>query len=53
MVNDWDMTQEHSSILVRAGDISAVLRAADDADWNLDEEINFNEPFDPFADDPE
>jgi hypothetical protein len=54
MYEDWQLTAEQSNILVRAGDISAVLRAADDADWDLDDhEIKFNERFDPFADDPE
>ena len=54
MYDDWQLTSEHSNILTRAGDISAVLRAADNSDWELDDnEINFNERFDPFADDPE
>ena len=54
MYDDWQITSQHSDILVRAGDISSVLRSADNADWDLDDsEINFNERFDPFADDPE
>lgn len=53
MVNDWELTQQNSEYQVRASDISAVLRAADDAEWDVDEDLNFNEPFDPFADDPE
>lgn len=50
---DWELTQHHTDLQVKAGDINAVIRAADDADWELDDEISFNEPFDPFADDPE
>jgi len=54
MYDDWQMTSQHSDILVRAGDISAALRAADNDDWDLDDrDIQFNERFDPFADDPE
>ncbi len=50
---EWMLTQQHTDSLIRAGVISAAIRAADDADWELDEALNFNEPFDPFADDPE
>ena len=54
MYDDWQLTYQHSDILVRAGDISAAQRAADNADWDLnDSDIQFNERFDPFADDPE
>lgn len=53
MYDDWQMTQQHSDTLVRAGDISAALRAAEDADWELDDELPRAEAFDPFADDPE
>ena len=53
MYDKWELTRQHSDILVKAGDISAAIRAADDADWELEGEITFNEPFDPFADDPE
>ena len=56
MFNDWQLTSQHADILVRAGDISAVLRAAentDDGNWELDDDLNFNVPFDPYADDPE
>ncbi len=53
MYDDWQMTQQHSDILVRAGDISAVLRAAEDAEWELDDALPMTEPLDPFADDPE
>lgn len=56
---DWESTQQYeetlSDTLIRTGDFSAALLAADadDADWELTEGLNFNEPFDPFADDPE
>ena len=56
---DWQLTSQHADVLVRAGDISAVLRAADEADeadngdWELYDDLNFNVPFDPYADDPE
>ena len=56
---DWQLTSQHAGVLVHAGDISAVLRAADDADeadngdWELYDDLNFNVPFDPYADDPE
>ncbi len=53
MYDDWQMTQQHSDILMRAGDISAALRAAEDAGWELDDEHQGAEAFDPFADDPE
>lgn len=53
MYEDWELTAQHSDVLIRAGDISAAIRAADDAQWELDDELNFNEPFDPFADDAE
>lgn len=58
MLNDreWQFTTQHADVLVRAGDISAVLRAADqadDGDWALYDDLNFNVPFDPHADDPE
>ena len=54
MCDVWQLTCQHSDILVRAGDNSAALRAADNADWDLnDSDIQFNERFDPFADDPE
>ena len=55
---DWQLTSQHADVLVRAGDISAVVRAADDADeadgdWDRYDTLNFNAPFDPYADDPE
>lgn len=53
MYENWEHTQPYTHRLTGAADISAVLRAVDDAEWELDEELQFNEPFDPFADDPE
>ena len=53
MYDNWQMTRQHTDILMRAGDINAALRAADDADWQLDDDLSLTEPFDPFADDPE
>lgn len=53
MYENWEHTQQYTNRLMGAGDISALLRAVDDADWDLNEELHFNEPFDPFADDPE
>lgn len=53
MFDDWQLTPQHEELLIRAGDISAAIRAADDADWDLNEDLTFSEPFDPFADDPE
>lgn len=60
---DWEQTQRYETFsdrlndtLIRTGDITAAFHAAagaDDADWELTEGLNFNEPFDPFADDPE
>ena len=53
MYSEWKLTPQYQDILARAGDISAAIRAADNADWDLDEEIPTLAPFDPFADDPE
>jgi hypothetical protein len=53
MHEDWELSAQHVDSLVRAGDTNAAIRAVDDADWDLDDELNFNEPFDPYADDPE
>ena len=52
---DWQLTSQHVGVLVHAVDLSAVLRAADEADgdWELYDDLNFNVPFDPYADDPE
>ena len=52
---DWQLTSQHAGVLVRAGYLSAVLCAADEADgdWELYDDLNFNVPFDPYADDPE
>ena len=55
---DWQLTSQHAGVLVHAVDLSAVLRAADEADeadgdWELYDDLNFNVPFDPHADDPE
>lgn len=47
------LEQQYTDSLIRSGLVSAALRAADDSDWELDDALNFNEPFDPFADDPE
>ena len=54
MYEDWELTAQQGDAPIRAGDISAAIRAADDANWELDQdEIRFDEPFDPFADDAE
>jgi hypothetical protein len=56
MHDDWQLSAQQQDILTRANDISAAIRAADDADdgeWELNDDITFREPFDPFADDPE
>lgn len=56
MYDEWQLSAQQQDILVRANDISAAIRAADDADdadWELNEDITFRERFDPFADDPE
>lgn len=53
MYDDWHLTLPHSDILIRAGDISAAIRAAEDAEWDIEDGISMSEPFDPFADDPE
>lgn len=54
MYEDWEVTAQHREILFRASAISAAIRAADDANWDLDDnEIDFNPPFDPLADDVE
>ena len=56
---DWQLTSQHADVLVHAGDLSAVLRATDEAgeadngDWDRYDQLNFNAPFDPYADDPE
>jgi hypothetical protein len=50
---EWILHQQYTGGMIGAGVISAAIRAADDADWELDDALNFNEPFDPFADDPE
>ena len=56
---DWQLTSQHAGVLVRAGDLSAVLHAADEADeadngdWERYDDLNFNAPFDPYADDLE
>ncbi len=52
MYDDWQLTRPHSDILIRAGAISAAIRAAEDAEWNFEDSISKTEPFDPFADDP-
>ena len=36
MYDDWQMTHLHSDILIRAGDISAAIRAAEEAQWDMD-----------------
>lgn len=55
MYDDWEMATHNGDGAIRAGAISAAIRAADDANWELDEALNegldFNEPFDPYADD--
>lgn len=53
MRDDWQLSPQHDEIQVKAGDISAAIRSADDADWELDDDLPAAEPFDPFADDPE
>ena len=53
MVDDWQLSPQQEEILIKAGDISAAIRNADDADWELNEDLPVIEPFDPFADDPE
>ena len=53
MVDDWQLSPQQEEIFIKAGDISAAIRNADDADWELDEDLPVIEPFDPFADDPE
>ncbi len=53
MYDDWQFSPQHEEILIKAGDISAAIRSADDADWKLDDDVLAKEPFDPFADDPE
>lgn len=56
MYEDWDWGAQPRRSLTRAADISAVLRAADDADAandDFDDELDFNQPFDPHADESE
>jgi hypothetical protein len=53
MHDDWDMNLADGDALARTREMHAAIRAADDADWELDEALSFNEPFDPYADDPE
>ena len=53
MYKDWQLSAQQEEILIRAGGISAAIRNADDADWELDDDLPAMELFDPFADDPE
>ena len=56
MFDDWQLSAQHEEVLIKAGDISAAIRHADDAhdtDWELNDDLPALEPFDPFADDPE
>jgi hypothetical protein len=53
MSDDWQLSPQHEEILIKAGDISAAIRNADDAGWDLNDDLSMTEPFDPFADDPE
>ncbi len=53
MIIDWEFSPQQEEILIKAGDISAAIRNADDADWELNDDFPVMEPFDPFADDPE
>lgn len=53
MVIDWQLSPQQEDILIKAGDISAAIRRADDADWELNDDYHALEPFDPFADDSE
>jgi len=56
MFDDWQLSPQHVELIIKAGDISAAIRdAADanDADWELNDDLSTLEPFDPFADDPE
>ncbi len=59
MFDDWQLSAQHAEVLIKAGDISAAIRHADDAhdthdtNWELNDDLPALEPFDPFADDPE
>ncbi len=56
MFDDWQLSPQHEEILIKAGDFSAAIRDADNAnsaDWELGDDPPTLEPFDPFADDPE
>ena len=53
MYGDWQYAPQQEETPINAGDISAAIRGAEDAEWELDEDLHATEPFDPFADDPE
>ena len=53
MYNDWQLSPQQEEILIKAGDISAAIRSAGDADGELNDDLPAMAPFDPFADDPE
>ena len=53
MRDDWQVFPLQEDALIKARDISAAIRSADDAGWELDDDLPATEPFDPFADDPE
>ncbi len=53
MYDDWQLSPQREDILIQERDISAAIRNADDADWELNGDLPALEPFDPLADDPE
>jgi len=53
MVIDWQFSAQQEDILIKAGDITAAIRRADDAYWELNDDYPALEPFDPFADESE